>query len=280
MVVRNADGSVYLLPEELHSQELSTPNNLNAASFIEIVKGFEMPNVNILKSWNLSLNSSQESFEYWIVIATVLLISLLFVNRVLFKPKAKAKSQLHSDLVISSISKSEVISKRKSAEAFIKSDSLKEDITNKKPQKPFVKALINEFKDTQVDTDKTISHFIAAGGVVIDALFRSFELIKREGTKGVVKQPSSIEGKSIPIISTSSEKVTSTNKVIEITDVNKKVTSNIDILKKKERARLYRLTNSQLREKLEGVDRISRLRKAELIDLIISMKYQNFKLAA
>ncbi len=284
--VRNADGSVYLIPEEIlpdigaSEQVDSWPEKMNhlkesLKNAVSII--IELVNSDEFKPDQLMI----------ILAITTLILSLALVIFYTRKTSVRLNGINNSEEkgidLIEEHQNVERITQNPQEEEILFQDSeafeekafrYQKDLRRKNQN--LTRKLIEIYKSTSIDTDKLILHLILGGSIFLDFCKYLFKTIYN--TNNVYNKISPTELTNIEkLIShrklsingmNGSHQNNKTNKnLIWQTESKKQLTGEgLDQLEKKA---LMKLTNKELREKLQGKQGISRLRKSELVDLLL-----------
>ncbi len=135
-----------------------------------------------------------------------------------------------------------------------------------------IKSLFEEFEETVSDQDITMTHIILAITIALEGfsmIIRTFIKYNSDGRLST-NNYIAINGVDVKRLKAnnglSKFRISKAEKSAKLS-FNGKEDSLVHM---EERERLMRMTNDELRFKLKGVKRISRLKKSELVELIIS----------
>ncbi len=290
-LIRKPDGSFYYLPDQEDLPKSIKIEESTNSFFTNITNIYEKISTNYSDFINKFDVSSEETF--WIGISIIILFfCILFLRRYSNKANRQKGSSKNDNLEIKkptarkalekedlpvSLDKVEADIKQSriqklSTKKIIKKDSIIKAIKPSQAKRGFMEAFYYEFKETLIDQDKIMTHIILSIIIVYEGLKIFIASLIQENSKKAIQANGFIEVElnvqAKPDISNGFSEIylnnTSKSTKYEVNGISDR--SKYD----KERGRLLKLTNDELRFQLKGVKKISRLKKAELIELIIS----------
>ena len=163
-----------------------------------------------------------------------------------------------------------------------KIDKVIKKLPYQQTKQQFIQTFAESFKDTTIDTDNLIRHFLLAGVFIADGLFEAYNTLNEHSkisSQNVTKKLELAKTRSKLTRKTKQELQQILNGIEILPNLNKDqlvelILSNqaaLQSLKIEERkSELNKMTNSELRILLKGVDKVSRLKKSQMVDLILS----------
>ncbi len=271
-LIRNPDGSFSYVPDQIETgASVNGENYLNsfALNFKSLLQKISFTYENDLGFLN---SSNAHDYIYLGIICLCLVIILLLLN-ILISARKIDKEVIFPDTKENSLLTKEI-------SLTISEDGIQAAKVNKvkKPShkreiRPFFNALIKEFNETFVNTDLVIIHFILSIQLLLEGFYIVTKSLRAEMSNGNQSVKKELRLNGLYNHKNGSSKNIYSKIDLQLVNGEKYLSKNgigTDMSINNKRDDLMKLTNDELRNHLKGMRKISRLKKSELVDLIIN----------